>query len=453
MPFQENQSLGDADASSTAVPTRYSGVAIVLHWLIAALLLFEIGLGLRMEDSRGATKFAVFQLHKSIGITILLLVALRLMWRYHRTPPSLTSRGWESALARLVHGLFYLLLLALPISGWLIVSSSRIVVPTLLYGVIPWPHLPGFASMAPSGRDAWHAAGEFIHINLVNLAYLLVALHVAGALKHHFLDRDGDMARMAPGTKPGAWIDPRLIAIGLGVLAAAGLGLRWAPIGVHGSSTPSPAAPTAAPSRAAPPPVAPEAAPQPQAPAAASVDASANAAEAEVPSWSIAKGSTLGFRTRWSGDAVTGGFNRFNGTIVFSPDHLDQSHVEIRIDTASVFSGDAQRDETLKSSDWFSVASFGSSLFKADRFRKTGANSYLANGTLHLKGVTLPISLPFTLDINGAKATMRGTATVDRTAYRIGEGEYASTTDIPAAVSVSVMVRAMKKSPEQAARR
>ena len=100
----------------TADSTRYSNTAIILHWLIAALLIFEVGLGLRMEDATGAAKFAAFQLHKSVGITILLLVAFRLVWRFKRRPPGLDASGWERLSAQVVHGLFYVLLFALPLS-------------------------------------------------------------------------------------------------------------------------------------------------------------------------------------------------------------------------------------------------------------------------------------------------------------------------------------------------
>lgn len=417
-------------ATGTA-STRYSTVAIILHWLIAALLIFQVGLGLRMEAVSGAAKFAAFQLHKSVGITLLLLVALRLVWRFYRTPPPVAATGWERVLAVAVHTLFYLLLFALPISGWLIVSTSKIEVPTLLYGAIPWPNLP----IAAAAKEAWHNAGEFIHVNLVTILYGLFALHVAGALKHHFFDRDGDIGRMAPGVKAGK-ADPRLIAIGLGAVAAAGLGLQWLPIGATKA--------------AAPPKVAiQETAPQPLAEAPPVAESEEEPIENEtapveetLSSWSIASGSSLRFRTSWSGQAIDGGFSRFDGTIDFSPELLDQSRVEIRIETGSADSGDSQRDETLKSGDWFATGAHGTAVFKASRFRKTGAKSFVANGTLRLKGVTLPVSLPFTLIIDGDRATMQGSATIDRTAFKIGD---ASTAEIPASVRVDVRVNARKK--------
>jgi len=428
-------------------PARYSTVAIVLHWLIGALLIFEIGLGHNMEEAEGPAKFAVFQLHKSIGITILLLAVLRLLWRFMRSPPAVSAKGWEKTLAHGVHGLFYVLLFALPITGWVAISTGRIVVPTMLFGTVPWPDAPGFSGMAAAAKEGWHEAAQFVHVNLANLVLVLFALHVLGALKHHFIDRDADIARMAPGTRAGSWTDPRLWLIGLGVVGAAALGLTWKPAAP--SATPivapvdtvdaAPAAPMPTNATAA------EAVSAPAGNASEVVKAKESAPALQEPaSWTIGKGSSLRFRTSWSGTPIEGGFGQFEGTIRFSPDRLDASHVEIGIHTASVFSGDAQRDETLKSADWFDTGSYSLATFTADRFRKTGPGRYVATGTLGIKGVTLPLSLPFTLDIQGDRARMRGTATVDRTAYGIGKGMFEATSEIPAAVSIEVAVNATR---------
>ena len=423
---------------------RYTTVAIVLHWLIGALVVFEVGLGLNMEDAKGADKFAVFQLHKSVGITILLLVLLRVVWRFYRRPPPLNATGWERALAHIVHGAFYLILLALPVSGWIIVSASKIAVPTLLYGTIPWPHLPGFAAMATATKEVWQEAGEFVHTNLVNVIYLLFALHLAGALKHHFIDRDGEFARMAPGTRAGSWTDPRLLLIGVTVVAAALLGLGWQAGGTKVSGTAATVSSTTVmPTQSPTPTLSASASASPEA-AEPAADASATAGQ-DVSSWAIQPGSTLRFRTTWSGDAIAGGFSKFSGDIAFSPDQLDRSAVTITIDTGTVFSGDSQRDDALKGDDWFATGANRNAVFRASRFRKTGTDRYVASGTLRIKGMTAPISVPFTLRIAGDEATMRGSATIDRLSYKIGEGEYASTAEIPASVNVDIVVKARRK--------
>ena len=381
--------MPDLAPVSTSYPTRYSNVAITLHWLIGILLLFEVGLGLRMVAAHGAQRFAAFQLHKSIGITLLLLVVLRLVWRWRNTPPPLVHSGWERALAHGVHLLFYALLFALPLSGWLIVSSSRIMLPTLLYATIPWPHLPGFETMSPATRDIWNGAGKFVHNNGLYVAYGLFALHLAGVIKHQFVDRDADLARMAPGVAPGVWRDWRVMAILLGSVVAIGLGLQWLPIGgsartsMH-SSRDVALVPAAEPARKAPNAVS----VRPATDESNASDVAGNTSDAATvtsPDWRIAAGSTLRFATNWSGDAINGSFGRFDGDIRFDPYHLDTARVEIRIPVASAATGDVQRDETMKSADWFAAASFGNAIFNANRFRKVGDDRYIATGTLTIK--------------------------------------------------------------------
>ncbi len=447
-----------ATVATGSPPRRYSAVAIVLHWAIAALLFGEVALGLRMEGLHGPARFAVFQLHKSIGITVLLLVALRLVWRLVRTPPPVGAHGWERGLAHVVHALFYLLLFALPLSGWSIVSTSRIVVPTLLYGTIPLPHLPGLGGLAGASRDAWNAGSRFTHVNLVLVLYGLFALHLAGALKHHWLDRDGDLARMAPGVRPGRVADPRLLAIALGALGAAAAGWWSLPTAPHASAAPSPrvaAAPSprvaAAPALPQPaatvpaaPPATPVTTPTPATPPATPPAAAPLTTPAQASAWAIQPGSTLHWRTTWSGQTIDGGFTRFDGTIVFAPDALEASHVALTIDTTSVFSGDPQRDETLQSADWFATDASRTATFTAAKFRRAG-DGFVADGRLRLKGVTLPVPVTFTLTIAGDIATMHGMATIDRTAFKIGEGEFAATTEIPAAVALDIAVTAKRR--------
>ncbi len=139
---------------NSASAARYSTGAVVLHWSIAALMLFQLTLGLTMGEGRTPFSFARFQLHKSVGITILVLTLLRLVWRLAYKPPAPSVGGWEGRLAGLVHAAFYLLLLALPLTGWAIVSASPTRIPTLLYGLVHWPDLPGLADARGVGAAA-----------------------------------------------------------------------------------------------------------------------------------------------------------------------------------------------------------------------------------------------------------------------------------------------------------
>lgn len=419
--------------------TRYSTVAIVLHWLIAAAIIFQVILAWRM-DGRTPQGFALIQLHKSVGISILLLSLARLAWRLtHRPPPMPAGLAtWERWLARIAHVGLYVIMIGMPITGWIMVSTSRIQVPTLLYGVVPWPHFPGLAHLVGPAKAAWNDFGDTGHAVLAWGAYLLIALHVAGALKHQLFSRDEPvLAHMAPGAQPGRWFDPRLIAIllvALGVAAAA--------------QTIQPAVSA---SKPLPPPAVVEiaAAGAPATPPPALVDVAAATpvvqAPAEASAWTVSQGSTLGFTTTWGGQAIEGRFDRWTADIRFSPDALDKSKVSVSIDLASAVTGDGQRDESLKGGDWFDTASHPKATFSATKFEKTGADRYVAHGQLTLRGVSHPARLPFRLQIEGDKARVSGVTSLDRTAFGVGQGEWTKTDQIPADVKVNVNLTATRR--------
>ena len=113
----------------------YAPVAILLHWLIAALIVLQIVLAGRMEGKLTPESFAVTQLHKSIGISILLLSLARLAWRLLNPPPPMPESlaPWERRLAKLTHAGFYGVMIAMPLTGWIMVSTSRLAIPTLLF--------------------------------------------------------------------------------------------------------------------------------------------------------------------------------------------------------------------------------------------------------------------------------------------------------------------------------
>jgi cytochrome b561/polyisoprenoid-binding protein YceI len=437
-------------------------VAVLLHWLIAGLIVLQVVLAGRMEGPSTPERFAVFQLHKSIGITVLILSLLRLGWRLLHPPPPLPSTlaRWERVLARATHAGFYLVMLGMPLTGWIMVSASRIVVPTRLYGVIPWPMLPGLPELAPAARKSWHAAGALGHGLIIKFAYVLIALHVAGALKHQLFGDDAPvLTRMAPGAAPGRWREPRLLVILLGVVGVIAFGrlyqpprpsLQPAPAAAPAASAP-PAEPSAAsassqPAAKAPPAAVPAAGPSqtagPQ--TAAPQPAPPQPATAEPARWVVEPGSRLAFESSWSGQPVRGRFERWRADIVFAPEALARSQVKVTVDVASVNTGDAQRDATLPTQDWFDSDAHPQAVFTARRFRKTGEGRFVASGELELRGVARPLELPFRLDVTGDRAEAHGTAVLDRTAFGIGQGEFTATDQIPARVALDIDVKARR---------
>lgn len=183
--------------------SRYSSVAMLFHWTIAVLILWNVWLAWQMEDLHGPAKTAVVQLHKSIGITVLVLSVLRLGWRLtHRAPllnPDL--KAWERALARAVHWLFYVFMIGMPLTGWIMTSASpRIkVFPIRPFDLFTWPAFPWVSDLPRDQMRQIHEAFEFVHTDVLKLLfYGLFVLHVLGALKHQFIDRDGELGRMIP---------------------------------------------------------------------------------------------------------------------------------------------------------------------------------------------------------------------------------------------------------------
>jgi len=422
-------------------PTRYSTVAIILHWTIAAAIGFQILVAWRFHDLHTPQAFALTQLHKSIGITVLLLSVVRLGWRVAYNPPEPEGLGrWEHVLSKAVHFGFYGIMIGMPLTGWIMVSTSKTAIPTLLYGAIPWPHVPGLATAPAAAKHAWHAFGTTGHEVLAWGAYGLILLHVAGALKHQLFDRETPvLARMAPGATPGRLFDPRLIAIGLGALAILAAGQFYTPPLPASAPLPAPAAtlppePPEVTDKAAQP----SAAPASATPAVAPVDAA-------PVHWAVASGSTLGFTTTWGGQEIQGRFDHWTADILFSPDALDRSRVSVSIDLAKVATGDAQRDQSIPGSDWFDAATHPKATYVADRFEKTAEGRYMAHGKLTLRGVTRPVDLPFRLKIDGDKARMSGVTSLDRTAFGVGQGEWQATDQIPANVKVSVQIAASRR--------
>lgn len=172
---------------------RFGAVHKGLHWTIALLVIGMIGLGLYMTriDPPTPRMFGLYALHKSIGVTILALAALRLLWRsFNLRPLPLPSHAqWERVLATLTHALLYLSLLLMPLSGWVMSSAKGFSVS--VFGLFT---LPDF--VRPD--DGLAELMVRIHVVTAYALIVLIFLHVAGAVKHHLIDRDDTLLRMMP---------------------------------------------------------------------------------------------------------------------------------------------------------------------------------------------------------------------------------------------------------------
>ena len=172
---------------------RYTGTAQALHWLAALLIFCGFGLGLFMTGLEiTPDKLRYYGWHKWLGITVFLLAAIRLAWRAGHPAPPLPAimPAWQIRASRAAHAMLYVLMLAIPLSGWIYSSATGVSVVYL--GLVPLPDL------VPKDRETAKTL-LLLHLSLNSLLAAVVTIHIAAALRHHFVDGDDVLARMFPG--------------------------------------------------------------------------------------------------------------------------------------------------------------------------------------------------------------------------------------------------------------
>jgi len=178
-------------------PHRYGAVAQALHWIIAALIVTQFLLATLADDlPTGMHKLALLARHKSFGMTVLMLAVVRLAWRLFHKPPALPPgmKNYEVLLAKLTHVLFYVLLFAVPVTGWLMSSAKGYTVSW--FNLFSWPNL------VPKDEAAFKILRSR-HELVATVLFFVAILHILAALKHHFVNKDDVLKRMLPFTKTG----------------------------------------------------------------------------------------------------------------------------------------------------------------------------------------------------------------------------------------------------------
>lgn len=381
---------------------RYSTVAIVLHWVMAALLIFMIWLGKNMVDHE-----VRFQLHKSLGITLLVLTIARIVWRLFNAPPTAHAdiKPLENKLSKAVQFGFYLLMLAIPLLGWMMVSASPFQVPTVLFETISWPSLP-------MARDeGTYKLLRFLHGKLgVGGFVLLLVLHITGALKHELGNEMGVLKRIIPGYGKAGSPKP---SRGFGIMLLASLGFfgvaAAVPLMEQVSTSPEPAA------------------------------ASANI----EPNWQVESGR-LSFSGVHDGTAFEGVFETWDAQIGFYENDLPRSEVLVTIDLSSALTGTKLYDDSLRSAEWFDIKTLSSATAKVLNIRSDG-DRYMSDIALTLKAITTNVPFEFDLNIEGDVATMTGQSTLSRSALNLGQISDAGADWVDDNVVVNVELKASKK--------
>lgn len=390
---------------------RYTSVAVVLHWTIAILIIGQIIGGLYMHNlpNSSAIKFDLYQLHKSFGVSVLVLSLARLGWRLSHKAPSLpvVMPDWQKFAARATHWGFYALMIAAPLTGLAMVSVSPLDIPTKLFGVIPVPHLPFFGGVAD--RAAMEEVIAEIHKYLAFGIIGLLLLHVAAALKHQLMDKDEVMQTMTIA-KTGQWVG---IAAIVGVLGVGAVLYVVAPA----------------------------------APANATLAANIDAPDEAGANWIVDyDASHLQFIGEEKGRPFEGAFNDFRAVINFDPDDLDGSTIQVDVLTTSASTGDGLRDSNLPNAEWFDTSNHPMATFRSENITAKGEGAYQAAGVLVIKEFGKPVTLAFDLDIDGDKAVARGGADLVRTDFGLGaNSEWLDDEGLALAVRVEFEIHASRQ--------
>lgn len=383
---------------------RYTAVAVALHWAIAAAILANLGLGWWMgeaieESATAARAIAVFQLHKSLGLTVLALTLLRLAWRLAHRPPPLPEamRPWERFAARSAHWAFYALMLVLPLSGWLYASTQwredgPLAVPTLWFGLFEVPHLFGLNELAPRLREELSDGLADAHETLAWTLTALLALHVGAALKHRLIEHDGVFASMRPG------VGLAIVALTLAAIAAAAF------------------------------------VPRPRADAAQDIRGVAGG-------WIVDPASEIAFSGSHAGVEFRGRFTRWQADLRFNSLAAGPVTIAATIDTGSATDGVPLHDETLSLPEWFDVERYPQARFVATRIGPGPGGGHSVEGALTIKDRIIPVP-PLDLALGTDEMVISGRFRIDRADANLGmesdpDGEYVSRR-----IEVEVRVRA-----------
>lgn len=383
-----------------------------------------------------------FQLHKSLGLTVLLLSLLRLAWRFLYPPPPLPPQmaPWETALAAVTHWLFYGLMIAMPLSGWLYVSlqwrgDAPFNIPTLWFGLFEVPHLFGLSAADSALREQAAALAFSVHGAMALGLVLLLALHVGAALKHHLVDRDGVLARMLPWLaappQPTAAVTSQAATTRTPTvrgMAAAAITLLVALLFIVYATTsrlvPEEASPVTGKARVL-------------------QDLVSESGTQAIQSPVDFDNSHILFSGVHAGRDFNGRFGDWQAAIHFDAEAPQESFVAAAVATDSATTGVPLHDRSLPQSEWFDAARHPLATWRSTRIEPLGDDRYAIEGVLSIKGNSVELA-PLVLTIDGATLRIEGTVELDRAAVDMGmesdpEGQYVSRS-----IGIRIEVRATR---------
>lgn len=381
----------------------FSNIARFFHWLIAGLIISQYCLAKLAENAKSneqiLNQLALLANHKSIGITILLLALLRLAYRLKYPPVKATSSmpAWQHHASNISHGLLYFFLFAMPLSGWLMSSAKA-------YSV-SWFNLfalPDFIAPSESLADVFHTA----HHYLAEALFVVTVVHVVAALKHHFIDKDDVLTGMA-GRK--SWLLLLLtVFISMAVFG------RLFSLDSQEAANPS------------------------------QLESNSRTNQmfikSDLPVWKIDyQDSFIKFTGDQAGAVFGGEWKTWEADVQFDATQLSKARFNVSIDPSSGFTNDQERDDTIRSSDFFDVMQFTDARYQASDFSVI-ENGFRSNGTLTMKGFSSAAVVRFNVIEENGKTILTGTAPLDRLVWNIGSGDWTDTSWVGQQVMVEVRV-------------
>ena len=341
--------------------------------------------------------------HKSIGMTILMLAMMRLLWRLLNPPPALPTSMpvWQLSVSAWTHRLMYVLLFFIPVSGWLMSSATA-------YSV-SWFNLFAFPDLVVPDKSLEGILHEAHEIS-TKLLFIIVVFHVLAAFKHHYIDKDEILLRMANKTN---WLIFFSSAVLVVVLLGQPVSKAKQATNVQLASTPT-------------------------------IDNSEqvwSSQFSDLIAWDI---DYLDSHIKFSGDQAGATFEgRWQGwqaDIKFDAERLQDSFFDVKIEVASVFSDDQERDQTIVAPDFFDLANPAQVRFVANGFVINQEGQYETQGQLTMKGLTKTAKFVFTIEEVDGQQVLIGESKLDRLAWNIGMGDWTDTTWVGQEVHVNVRV-------------
>jgi len=382
----------------------YTPLAKFLHWIIAGMVVVQFTLGNLAEGAEEAgaklRQLILLANHKSVGITILALVMVRLLWRLANKPPNLPASlpNWQVGASRISHWSLYVLLFAMPITGWLMSSASA-------YSV-SWFNLFQLPDLVSPDRELKETL-ESIHKTLALILFIVAGIHILAAVKHAVIDRVPILRRIASVPSVAVFI---LIII-VGVIALGGAAKSSA---MDLSDLES---------------------------GQSSNADDGNVTDGGLPYWNIDYDSSfIKFTGVQAGATFDGVWQSWRAELRFSAADLAASAFDVTVNTAAVETRDDDRNATLADPEWFDSGKYTEARFTANSFSENSDGSFSATGELVIKDRSTPVTLRFTVTENDEQRVLVGGAILDRLALGVGTGEWIDTTWIGKDVSVDVRV-------------